>query len=566
MEQSNERKGIDRRFFLQGAGAAALIAAMGSSMGLAGCAPQETEAAGSGSSVDADASSTPASSASGEPSWFTAPAEIADSEISETIESDVVVIGAGMSGIASACSSAERGLSVAVIEKSDTWSGRGFGMGVADSKVMREAGLSVDRVKSQKYWVHCCGSRINESLLSVFFNRSGEAMDWVIDKCEKGGVSVLLWDGYSRDPEFPDEPAYHVFFGGPEQTEGRDWSRDATLLMFEDSQAAGADYYFDTAVEQLKMEGDKVVGAIAKTSEGKYVLYKASKGVVLATGDIVGDQEMLDYYAPEIAHCNAKLYTPAGMNTGDGHKMGLWAGGAMQEGTFPPMLHPQAGAYQQSAFLAINQEGKRFFNEATWVNGKSLAYLRQPDQCSYSIFDANWAADNLAGLSRGGGMFWDTFRVLGSEVWDAEAGQASVDAAVEKGGTAFKADTLEDLAKQCKIPVDELLATVEHYNELCAAGEDTDFAKDPVFLTPINEPPFYAMKALPAVLATVGGLKINNDLNVVNAQDEPVEGLYAVGNVSGDLYAVDYPINIPGNSQGRCITWGYLVGEVLEAK
>lgn len=556
-DKNMDGKGIDRRFFLQGAGATALVAAMTSTLGLNGCTTPGSSDGGNGSGGGETVSS--------EPSWFTAPAEIPESEIVETIESDVVVVGSGMSGIASACSCAERGLSVSVVEKGSTWSGRGFGIGVADSKVIRGAGLSIDRSQAQKFWVNRCGSRVNEKLVSLFFNRSGEAMDWVIDKCEAGGVQVLLWDGYSRDPEFPDSPGYHVFFGGPEQSEGRDWSRDATILMFEDSKAAGATYYFDNTVEQLKKEGDAVVGAIAKNDEGDYVLYKASKGVVLATGDIVGDEEMLEYYAPEIAHCNAKLYTPVGQNTGDGHKMGLWAGGAMQEGHFPPMLHPQAGAYQQSAFLAVNQKGERFFNEATWVNGKSLAYLRQPEQAGYCIFDKNWAEDNLAGLPYGGGMFWDTFRVLGSEQWDPVAGQKGVDAAVE-AGAGFKADTIESLAQQCGIPSDALQETIERYNEVCAKGEDPDFGKAPVFLTPVAEPPFYAMKALPAVLATVGGLKVNTNLNVTDAEGVAIEGLYAVGNVSGDFYAVDYPINIPGNSQGRCVTWGYLVGETLEAR
>ncbi|NLG11284.1 MAG: FAD-binding protein [Coriobacteriaceae bacterium] len=556
MEEDRQEKTIDRRFFLQGAGAAALVTAMTSTFGLAGCAPAK-----SGTSDGNGGSS--ASSPKSEPSWFTSPEPIIDSEISETIETDVVVVGAGMAGISAACSSAERGLSVSVIERGDTWSGRGFGMGVADSKIVRAAGLSIDRAKAQKYWIHCCGSRVNESLVSLFFNRSGEAMDWVIDKCEKGGVSVLLWDGYSRDPEFPDEPGYHVVFGGPEQSAGRDWSRDATKLIYEDSLAAGAQYYYENTVEQLRKEGERVVGAIAKTADGSYVLYKATKGVVLATGDISGDQEMLDYYAPEVAHCNSKLYTPIGFNSGDGHKMGLWAGGAMQEGHFPPMLHPQAGAYQQSAFLSVNQNGERFFNEATWVNGKSLSYLRQPGQCAYSIFDKNWTDDNLAGLPFGGGMFWDTFRVMGSGQWDATSGQAGVDGAVESG-MGFKADSLEELAVACGIPEDTFLSTVKHYNELCAAGVDTDFGKDKVFLAPVVEPPFYAMKAMPAILTIVGGLKVDTNLNVTDADGKAVEGLFAVGNVSGDFYAVDYPINIPGNSQGRCITWGYLVGETLE--
>ena len=564
MEQTNpEGTGINRRLFLQGAGLTALAAAMASSFSLAGCSPNESNGASSGSNAAKAEGS--GSGGSNEPAWFTAPEPIGDADIADTVEADVVVVGAGMSGIAAACSSAERGLSVNVVERGETWSGRGFGIGVADSKVIREAGLSIDRAQSQKYWIHCCGSRVNESLVSLFFNRSGEAMDWVIDKCEKGGVSVLLWDGYSRDPEFPDSAGYHVFFGGPEQSEGRDWSRDATKLMYEDSEAAGATYYFENTAQQLKKEGDKVVGVIATNASGENILYKASKGVVLATGDVVGDQEMLDYYAPEVAHCNSKLYTPIGQNTGDGHKMGLWAGGAMQQGDFPPMLHPQAAAYQQSAFLCLNQNGERFFNEATWINGKSLSYLRQPEQTGYVIFDKNWTEDNLASLEYGGGMFWDTFRVLGSGEWDAEAGQAGVDGAIEAGNGA-KADSLEELAQAFNIDETTFLASVERYNEICETKEDTDFGKDAVFLTPIKEPPFYIMKCLPALLATVGGLKVNTDLNVTDEEGNAVEGLYAVGNVSGDFYAVDYPINIPGNSQGRCVTWGYLVGETLASQ
>ena len=98
---------------------------------------------------------------------------------------------------------------------------------------------------------------------------------------------------------------------------------------------------------------------------------------------------------------------------------------------------------------------------------------------------------------------------------------------------------------------------------MCEAGEDTQFEKEPVFLYPIKEPPFYATKVEAVILVCVGGLKVNTDLAVVKEDGTPIDGLFATGNTSGDLYAVDYPINMPGNSNGRCLTWGHLLGKTL---
>lgn len=130
-------------------------------------------------------------------------------------------------------------------------------------------------------------------------------------------------------------------------------------------------------------------------------------------------------------------------------------------------------------------------------------------------------------------------------------------------GNAYTTDTLEELAGLIGIDPAAMQASVDRYNELVEAGVDEDFHKQADFLFPVVEPPFYACKVGVALLAIVGGLKINNKLQVLDANRQPIEGLYATGNVSGDLYAVDYPINMAGNSNGRCVTWGYLLGQIL---
>ena len=84
---------------------------------------------------------------------------------------------------------------------------------------------------------------------------------------------------------------------------------------------------------------------------------------------------------------------------------------------------------------------------------------------------------------------------------------------------------------------ENFLAEVENYNKMCEAGEDTQFEKEPVFLYPIKEPPFYATKVEAVILVCVGGLKVNTDLAVVKEDGTPIDGLFATGNTSGDLYA-----------------------------
>ena len=163
-------------------------------------------------------------------------------------------------------------------------------------------------------------------------------------------------------------------------------------------------------------------------------------------------------------------------------------------------------------------------------------------------------------------MFWDSFRAVGTTPADASASHA---ASVEKGVTDTpenykKADTIDELLAQIEeIDADTAKATIERYNELCAAGEDTDFFKESHFLFPVEEGPFYAVKVGPGLLAVVGGIHISDNFEVLDADDNPIEGLYAIGNCSGDMYAYDYPINVQGNSHGRCLVEGKCLGEQL---
>ena len=560
------KTGISRRSFLTGAAATGALAA---AAGLMGCAPQQaadgkTEEGNAGA---AGAGEGGASSAAAGHTWDVKPDPIPESDIAGTTDVDVVVIGAGNAGVAAACSALEEGLKVPVIEKTETVNGRGGGVGACNSRLNKELGFEIEPIAAQYRWNRTCGNRNSEALVTKWFKNSGPAMDWLLDKADQYGATYTLYAGYSRSAILPEEPDFHTFQAGSFAIPQEAGYFVPTALLYQSCLDQGVEFLFGHTAEQLVQdESGKVTGVMVKAADGTYQQFNASKGVVLATGDIAGDQEMREAYLEPLFVDMRSDYMPQGANTGDGHKMGMWAGGVMQDGPLPNALHPQGGSMFHGPFMFVNKEGKRYFNEANWVQAKSIQTMKQTDHVGFSVFDKNFPTDNKDSLNYGGGMFWDTMSRSVTQEFDPAEILATVEGEVEQGNTAWKADTLEELADLIGVDKENFLAEVENYNKMCEAGEDTQFEKEPVFLYPIKEPPFYATKVEAVILVCVGGLKVNTDLAVVKEDGTPIDGLFATGNTSGDLYAVDYPINMPGNSNGRCLTWGYLLGKTLAAR
>lgn len=537
---------LSRRSFITTVAATGALAALGVT---AGCSPKSTEGSSSSSTDGAGYS------------WETAPQAV--TSFTSEVDTDILIIGAGLSGCACACSAAESGGKVTVVEKGSAWSGRGGGFGAIKSRMMDAQGIVVDKVNAKQHWIAQCGSRVNEDLISSFFNNSEEASNWMLDKIEAKGSSLMCIVGafYSHDDVYAEQPGYHMCMciDGSMKSSGFPGAE----LCYEDAVKAGAEFVFDSPAEQLIKENGKVVGCVCKTDDG-YVKYTA-KNVVLAAGDIGGNREMCEAYAPICTKWgyDRSQYTPSGQNTGDGHKMGMWAGAKLQDLPLPTMMHPQAFCWFHGPFLFVNSSGERFMCEDTWVQGKSLAINKQEGGFAYSVFDANWETDLVNGLPYGGGMFWDSFRAYGSDVSEAPKYFEQQIPTYIESGIAFKADTLEELAKKMGCDESTLKSTVNRYNSMCDAGEDTDYYKKPIFLTPVKTGPFYALKVGPALLAVTGGLEVNTDFECLDEKGNAIEGLYALGNCMGDITAVDYPINVAGNSHGRCITYGYMLGKTL---
>lgn len=544
-----------RRNFLQ---MAAVAGASAGAMALTGCAGTPKEASNAAGEV----------SAVRESSWLTKPEAIAEDQIARTEEADIIVIGGGLSGISTAVSSLENGQSVIALEKNQYPRYTGLDFGCVNPSLAKKYDLpEADPYEVTRDWVKMsAGCRVRADQVMQFALNSGKAMDWACEKAEAWGCTPVISAQLSNSDAYANFPATIEFHDGPAWDPSIEsfGSRDLIDAMIDQFTKEGGSLYYEVAAEQLVRDGDKITGVIGKEKDGGYVKYLGKKGVVLATGDFGGDPEMLsdltafdyDNYAPE-------HYLNVSLGTGEGHKMGLWEGAKMQQGPAPVMFLPFTYPY---FYLNVNKNAERYHNEDSFSVAISVDQLLQPEGRAWSIWDSKWEEEIPASLAYGGGMDWDQdFRELGTP-WSLETEKATFEYNLETGDLVV-ADTLEDLAAQMDVPAAKLKETVNCYNEIVEAGFDEDFGKRKELLTSLSEPPYYALRIVTGLCVTVGGLTINTDHEVLDEKGKKIDGLYAVGNVSGGLYGVDYdPSAILGCSLGRCVTDGWLLGQHFATK
>jgi fumarate reductase flavoprotein subunit len=502
------------------------------------------------------------SSAACKPSWETPPPPIPAAEIKNTITTDVVVIGCGAAGMVTALSAAEGGAKVVVLEKMEVFSARGFDIAAVDSRVQKKMGIKIDVPQAIRELIKSGDKQIKEELYWIWARHSGKVMDWILDQTEQEGLYVKLSDSQYKGPTYFEYPVTHHILGGPHE-------KDAALIdvmaIFEkNAKAKGVDFRYQTKAVRLIREGKGPVTGVIAGEAGNYTCFVAQKGVVMATGDYGANPEMLKHFCPIATYVDNNAYTPIGANVGEGHQMGLWAGGAMQKGMHAPMIHCLGGAWPYF-FLHVNKNGLRYQNEDLGCQAGCLGKIMQPDGIGWTIYDANFTQYIPQTLKIGGGFFWDhPDRNMGEE-WTPDEDMATLEQNITEG-LAFKADSLDELAAKMTIPAEALKKTVARFNELVKNGIDEDFGKRKELLFPIDTPPFYAGLMKSALLTTTSGLRINTKAEVLDENDEPLGGLYAVGNCQGDLFAVDYPTVFPGLSHSRCVTFGRIVGLHLAGK
>ena len=566
---------MDRRSFLKGAFATSAVAtaAVAGVGTLAGCAAQPKEGT-------AGASKASAKGTAGTYEFETAPEPIADSDIKETVDADVVIVGAGFSGLCCALSAAENGLNVVMLERMDHVVGRGGSIYAMNSKLTKEKGYecSVEEIaRRYKRMMGYHSYRVDGRKWMLHFNRSGEAMDWLIDRMTTassvGGSDLTpVMEHWYEDPEEinGEFPGTHEFLDGP-NGKGPDDNPQQDVC---DNMAAycakeGVDIRYQTEAKQLVKDGDKVVGVVAKTGDG-YTRFNAKKGVVMATGDFGQDKDMLEKFIPWAAHQTDF----GGIWDGSGHKMAYWAGAAVDKNETPtPMIFcfqwrsipRQVRAFQG---LMVNSDGRRYDNEDNVISHGALALTHEKGHYAYAIWDDDYANEPQ----------WQNHRYVdGPKVFETPDDvraywQTTIDGpgTINMNGSGdievkmIKADTIEKLVEELGLPKEETLKTIEAYNGYCDKGVDEEFGKRKELLLPVKNGPFYGIKCTPWFLTTTGGIRCNDDMQVMDEDNEVIEGLYCLGSTVGDMYCNCYSTHFPGhNLGGTCLTFGYVTGRKL---
>lgn len=577
-----------RRSFIAGLGGAA-IATAAAQPALAKEAASSSSDAAATASAQSGASQviTRETLEQGTWSFMVPPEPVAEADIAQTKEHEVVVVGSGISGLCCAVSAAEQGLDVIVFSAGTKAISRGGSFqaigtsyqaehGVEDSPELRRTQTMIDQIAG------IC--MMDGRKWARWETNSGESMDWTIQKMEAKGIKCSLAMPYNDVDHVLDSPAGEHNFWTDEQPMGVFQAAPLVAQAWADTftDDLGGTIDFSTEALYLEREDDgRVTGVIARASDGTYVRYAASKAVVLATGDFSKDFDMMSHFAPYAWEHFKDVLTPevdydaemvfTGLMPGTGQKMGLWVGAAWQK-TFP---NPSAingavsgpGHCVIDSFWGINlaADGRRFHNENTNFAFGAYSRLNVKGGKGFAIWDSQYAFTQ----EEWDGLGATVDHVNGDEFLPKTPEQqlAAWDANVESG-SYLRADTLDellDMLAQQGLDKEEAAASIERYNSYAHAGLDEEFHVNPELLHPIETGPFYAaVTDSSSFLCVMGGLRCDEYCNVLDADDEPIEGLYEVGSMMGDFYSGAYNFAFPGQNLGACCTtFPYLLGRDL---
>jgi len=467
---------------------------------------------------------------------------------SEAVEVDIVIVGAGGSGLSAAVSAASEGASVAVLEKMPVSGGTANfaeGLFAAESALQREKNMLITKDFMFKIIMEYSHWRANARLVRAIVDKSPETIEWLIKQGVEFIEPTAIYPGGL--------PTWHII-------KGRGKAMCKTLEA--KAKELGVTFYFNTPGKELMVdEKNTVRGVVAESkSEGRVEL--RSKAVIIATGGFANNPEMIKQYTD----FGGDLIVVGNVNKmGDGIQM-AWKAGAAPLGTSVLQLYrpgiPKEGPTSQlnaagrQPYLWVNRNGERFCDETVifqwpWA-GNALA--NQQDSIMYTVFDENTKKYMMEkGIDVGVGVLVPVTTKLTQLDEDIQRG-------IEKG-FAFSAATVEELAAQIKVPAGTLEETIETYNAMCSKYRDTLFAKDSKYLQPVATAPFYAIKLFPAILGTLGGIAINEKTEVINQNHEVIPGLYAVGNCAGGMYGDSYDLTVPGGTLGFAVNSGRIAAE-----
>lgn len=529
--------------------------------------------------------------------WYGTEPHVPETMITETLQTDVLVCGAGCGGMVAALFAAKQGARTFVIEKNSKVGHFRTYVGAVDTRAQKKVGAraAVDREHlvrelldyptqyvAEKYYKN--RNPVNEALVRLWVEESGPTFDALADEVAEFGVGhVAEYDvGDGLQGAFRKFPV-HTKFVAPLLKGGPTGVMHGGINVMErplkkKAERYGARYLFDTALVKLVKDGTRVVGAIAKDKNGRYLRINASMGVLLCTGGYADDNQLFGRLNPQATAITTFFYGQHG-NAGDGIKAGIWAGG--EKDAYPAAMVFDRGSvkpggraglpfrrgnevtgpfaafhFGSQPFLKVTMDGERFYNESVPYDAILYPLEDQKNGVSCIIWDANYwqnvQAFHTIGCSRHAAS--PTGRTTHEGMGKGLADLFLLKSRLE--GHVQRADTLEGLAKKLKLPVETFVATVQRYNDAARAGVDEDFGKRAKDLFPVQTPPFYGATNGGWLLTTMDGLHINADMQVLDPRGDVIEGLYAAGDVAGGFFANNYyPELVVGVASGKTMTF-----------
>jgi fumarate reductase flavoprotein subunit len=529
-------------------------------------------AAGAGL-IGIEAYAAPAADAQQKDSFEPAPEPIPAARIAAVASADVVVVGAGTSGLLAALGAVQGGAQVILLEKMDRLQARGGDNTALNSKIHKKLGIKIDENKVIDALMRRGEGRLDQGLLNLWARNSGRVMDLIIDLCateglptylvipDRGDEECAIIDKWPKPTGFPDDWDYlserNVEFPTCHRPGGRAESQRIWLQVIEkNAKAHGAQFLYETRAVQLIREdaAGRVTGVVAQRKDGSYVRCDAKKGIIICTGDYGFNREMVAKYCPQM-----QLPCMVRTSMGEGHQMAMWVGAVMENSPHAPMSH-MFHVMGTDAFLLVNKYGKRFYNED--ADTESMANQTYEQGGVWVVFDDSWEND----VVHMGPGFKRVFRVSEKsrrEFRDLAAGVSSG----PWGRSILKANSLDELAAKMSVPLATFRATIERYNALAKGKQDLDYGKRADRLTAIDKPPYYAeWTEKPAMsLVVLGGLLANERLQALDRDGQVIPGLYLAGNTVGRRFKSGYPLICPGISHSMAFTHGYLAGEFASA-
>ena len=442
----------------------------------------------------------------------------------ETLECDVVVVGAGGAGLTAAATACENGAKVIVLEKMPIVGGNSLkatgGMNAAGTKFQEALGITDSGVEEFIEDTMNGGHQLNNiDLVTTMAQNSSDAVNWLetidapLPKVEATGGTVHK---YLHEPE--DGSAVGSFL--VEKLNARCEELGIEILM-------------NTKAEKILVEDGKAVGIEATGDKADYTIN--AKAVVLATGGFGANFDLMTQYDESLA--NAVTTNHAGA-TGDGILMAQEIGADtvdMEQIQLHPTVYQETGmlvseSVRSMGGILINAEGKRFCNDMSTRDAVSAAELEQPGAYAYIIFDQR-IVDNLK----------STQKYINS-------------------GLTVSADTYEELAELMGLEGDAAAAFPESmatWNEAVAAGEDAEFGRNNGMDEDLATAPYYAIKIAPGIHHTMGGLKIDTEAQVIDTEGNAIPGLFACGETTGGVHGGN---RIGGNAVCDFVVFGRIAG------